>query len=333
MIAFIMLWNIHFAQKSFKGAELYSNQSYKYGKYEMRMKMAKGSGILSTFFTYKNGSETTGSFWEEIDIEVFGKNNAQLFQSNIISNNPKKYSEQVHNLDFSLADDYHTYTLEWTPEYVAWYIDDVLMRKTTGGQVNDLTNTQSLRFNLWAANITSWVGAFDSQVLPVYQFVNWIKYYSYTPNTNGSNFTLNWTDNFDTFNSSRWSKANWTFNENLVDFDPNNIVIKDGTLVLALTKAGQTGFTGVIPSDTTTDIQDLEYANVDIKIFPNPFNQSFKIETKNTINYVIKSSLGQTLESGICSKETEIGKDLTKGMYLVIVQSDEKSYYKKMIKE
>ena len=35
-----------------------------------------------------NGSAILSTFWEEIDIEIFGKDNAQTFQSNII--NPKK---------------------------------------------------------------------------------------------------------------------------------------------------------------------------------------------------------------------------------------------------
>src|SRR6187431_3332577 len=84
------------AQKDYKGAELYSSKTWKYGKIEVRMKMAKGSGILSTFFTYKDGSEIAGTFWEEIDIEVLGKNNAEVVQSNIITNNPKETSEQLH---------------------------------------------------------------------------------------------------------------------------------------------------------------------------------------------------------------------------------------------
>ena len=249
-ISFCML-----AQKNYKGAEVYSNQSWKYGKVEMRMRMAKGSGILSTFFTYKNGSEVSGAFWEEVDIEVFGKNNAESFQSNIITNNPKKTSEEVHTPGYSMGDAYHTYTLEWTPNYVAWFIDGVLMRKTIGGQVSELTNTESFRFNLWAANITSWVGTFDVNALPAYQFVNWIKYSTYTPGTgnNGADFTLNWTDDFNTFNTSQWSKANWTFGENLTDFDPNNALVKDGYLVLVLSKAGQTGFTGTVPIDQVTN--------------------------------------------------------------------------------
>ncbi len=233
--------------KPYKGGELYSSQAYHYGRMEMRMRMARGSGLLSTFFTYKNGSEVDDTFWEEIDIEVLGKDNATAWQSNIITGlGSRTTSEEVHPHPFSLADDYHTYALEWAPDYVAWELDGVELRRTTGAQVNDLTNPQSLRFNIWAANIAEWVGPFDESALPAYQYVNWIGYYRYE----GGQFIHEWTDDFDTFDSTRWARADWTFGENLADFDPANVVVQDGTLILALTREGQTGFRGTVPPDT-----------------------------------------------------------------------------------
>ena len=232
--------------KPYKGAEVYSSQAYQYGRMEMRMRMARGSGLLSTFFTYKSGSELESTFWEEIDIEVFGKNDVTEWQSNIITGlGSRTTSEEVHAHTFSLADDYHTYALEWTPDYVAWEVDGVVVRQTTGGQVSDLTNPQTLRFNIWAANDAGWVGAFDDAALPQYQYVNWISYYRYE----GGQFMHEWTDEFDAFDGGRWGRANWTFAENLADFDPNNAVVRDGTLVLALTREGQTGFSGTVPLD------------------------------------------------------------------------------------
>lgn len=232
--------------KPYKGAELLSQQAYLYGRMEMRMRMARGSGILSTFFTYKNGSEGAQTFWEEIDIEVFGKDDATTWQSNIITGlGTRETTEAVHTHPTSLADGYHTYALEWTPEFVAWEFDGTEIRRVESSQVADLTNPQSLRFNIWAANIVEWVGDFDTSVLPQYQYVNWISYFRYE---NGQ-FVHEWTDDFDSLDTSRWSQANWTFAENLVDFDPNNIVVRDGTLVLALTHQGMTGFSGSVPVD------------------------------------------------------------------------------------
>jgi len=232
--------------KPYKGGELLTQQQYRYGRIEVRMQVARGSGILSTFFTYKNGSEGAGTFWEEIDIEVFGKDNATSWQTNIITGSgTRQTTEAVHTYKRSLADGYNSYVLEWTPDYVAWKLNGREVRRVEGGQVLDLKSPQSLRFNLWAANIVEWVGEFDTSVLPVYQFVNWISYSRYE---NGE-FVHEWTDDFNSLDMGRWGRANWTFAENLVDFEPNNVVVTDGTLVLALTHQGMTGFSGSVPVD------------------------------------------------------------------------------------
>lgn len=239
----------HATAKPYKGAEIYSNQSYHYGRYEMRMRAAKGSGVLSTFFTYKNGSEQNGVFWEEIDIEIFGKNNATQWQSNVIigTNRPTTKTEGVHTAPVSLGDAYHTYVLEWTPNYIAWFVDGTEIRRINGGQfVTSLNSPQSLRFNLWAANIPEWVGPWNPNILPVYQFVDYIEYKPFISATNS--FGVGWRDDFNSFDSNRWGKANWTFGENLADFDPANVVVKNGVLVLALTREGQTGYNGNPPT-------------------------------------------------------------------------------------
>ena len=49
--------------KVYKGAEVYSVESVTYGRMEMRMQMIRGSGLLSTFFTYKTGSELS---WRDL---------------------------------------------------------------------------------------------------------------------------------------------------------------------------------------------------------------------------------------------------------------------------
>lgn len=236
--------------KSYKGAEIFSNDAYLYGRYEMRMRVAKASGVLSTFFTYKDGSEIGNTFWEEIDIEIFGKNNATEWQSNVIlgSSRPTIHTEQVHTAATSLADAYHTYVVEWTPDYVAWFVDGVEVRRITGtSTVTSLTNKQSLRFNIWSSESAAWVGAWDDSVLPVYQFVNYIDYKAY--NATSKTFEGGWRDDFDTFDASRWNKANWSFDTNRVDFAPENALVKNGILVLALTKENATGYAGTPPTD------------------------------------------------------------------------------------
>jgi beta-glucanase (GH16 family) len=232
----LLLFASLFAQKPYKGAEVYSNEKVLYGKFEMRMKMIKASGMLSTFYTIKQGSEQDDAYWAELDIEVLGKENAEIMSTNIfidgVSGDLVSSSEEIL-LDYSLADEFHTFTLEWTPNYVAWFIDGVEYRRKTGYMVEHMDKAQGYRFNAWISSTPAWVGSIDREALPRYQYVDWIEYSSY--NESSEDFTLAWRDDFDSFNSNRWSKAEWTFDGNEVDFIKENAFVEDGNLVLAIT--------------------------------------------------------------------------------------------------
>ena len=88
-------------------------------------------------------------------------------------------------------------------------------------------------------------------LLPLFQFVNWVKVYEYKPGQgdNGTDFKLLWTDNFDTFDSNRWDTGDWTSDGNRVDFTPNSVYCQEGMLILALTRKGQESFSGQVPID------------------------------------------------------------------------------------
>ena len=55
-----------------KSGEFYSSTSYPYGRVEARLRFAEGDGVISSFFLWKDGSEVTGTFWNELDFEKVG---------------------------------------------------------------------------------------------------------------------------------------------------------------------------------------------------------------------------------------------------------------------
>lgn len=292
-----VLFAVNTFSKDYKGAEIYSRTSVKYGRFEMSMKSGQGSGILYTFFLYKNGSEQANAFWEEIDLEIFGKNSAKGFQSNIITDGvtgSNKMSEKLHTFPASLADTFHTYRIEWTPTYVAWFFDNKELRRDKTPQVATLTSAESIRFNAWISTSAGWAGAFNPAVLPQYQYVDWLKYSSYVPATEDS-FKLEWTDDFNTFNTQRWAKANWTFDGNLVDFSPNNAYVQDGMLVLALTKVPVSGL------DEFSQV--LQPA-----IYPNPATTVLHLNATlagKYDSYTIYSVMGATVQTASLSHEKQ----------------------------
>lgn len=243
------------AATTLDGAEIYSNETVKYGRWEIRMQVAATPGSVSTFFTYYNNSYLgSPEPWREIDIEIIGKN-GNGFQSNLITGNAaaRTTSEEFHTSASDLSKSFHTYVLEWTPDSIVYHMDGQRVRKNLGTepQVKELSDlAESYRMNLWASTAASWAGTLDPDKLPIAQTVNWIAYSSYTPGQgpNGSDFTPQWTDDFNTLNTQRWSLGNWTFDGNMADFTPNNALVSDGYLTLILSEKGWTG-TVTPPSD------------------------------------------------------------------------------------
>ncbi|MBA7537607.1 hypothetical protein ES705_29876 [subsurface metagenome] len=318
MVVFISLS----AQKPFRGAEVYSNNSVLYGKFEMDMKMIKGSGMLSTFFTYKNDSYIQGVFWEEIDIEVLGKDDATVLSTNIItdgvSGDPIHDVEEIH-FDYSLADDFHTYTLEWTPDSVVWYIDGVVVRRETDAVVSTLTSQQGYRFNAWISCSAEWAGELDPSDLPQYQYVDWIEYHSY----NSGDFMLEWRDDFETFDASRWSKANWTFDCNEVDFAEENAYIEDGKLVLAITDPDPSTalFNNMNTSDYLEIINNSSSMEIQVRLFENGHYKFQLFDLQGRI-ILINEINGERYNIPYA--------DFKSGIYFLNVQSKDNSVTKKI---
>lgn len=236
------------AQTTLDGAELFSLDSVRYGRWEMRIQFAATPGTVSSFFTYYNNSYLGAPEpWREIDIEVIGKS-SKSFQSNLITGTAasRVTSEKHHTSETDLSQGFHTYVLDWTPDSIVYRIDGRMVRKDLGTsqQVKDLADrAQTYRMNVWASTATDWVGVLDPSKLPVQQVINWMSYSSYTPGRGpgGSDFTPVWTDDFNTLDTRRWSRADWSFETNMADFKPNNVKVAGGYLCLILSNKGWTG--------------------------------------------------------------------------------------------
>jgi beta-glucanase (GH16 family) len=223
------------------GAELYSLDSVLYGKFVFRMKMVSEPGVVSSFFTYDNLSWQGDDYpWREIDFEAIGIE-SDLLQTNLITGDlyDKETSEETAEVE-NLSQ-YHIFTLEWTPDSVVWKVDGVAVRTELAEdseQVTDLQGTpQTYRSNLWISESEEWVGEIDVSQLPLYQVIDWMEYYSYVDE---DEFEFEWRDDFTWFDTSRWAAGDWTFDTNMVTFDPSNLAVINGELVFALT-SGEPG--------------------------------------------------------------------------------------------
>ena len=242
---------------AYYGAELSGKDQFLYGRFEARMKMVSIPGSVSSMFLYYDDSWMKKEYvWNEIDIEVLGKGGT-MWQSNIITregdpsirSNTTSESKPLHEFGFDATQDFHLYAIVWTPEYVAWEIDSVEVRRDTLGiergthadkdQVAFLTEKQSLRFNLWASKSTAWVGKFTGDELaagPQEQIIDYVRVYSYDADTKG--FTQLWQDDFDeAYLSDHWGTGNWEMEK--VNLSPFNVVLEDGLCKLRMTREAE----------------------------------------------------------------------------------------------
>jgi len=94
------------------------------------------------------------------------------------------------DLDWSV---FHTYDIEWTPDYVSWKVDGKLVRKLTSKDskgVRSMNKAQHLFMDFW--NPTS--AKIEESELPMYVKFDWVEYYSYDQKK--KEFKFGWKDDF-----------------------------------------------------------------------------------------------------------------------------------------
>jgi beta-glucanase (GH16 family) len=164
--------------RSYSGAELRTdNQTgfFRYGRFEARMKAARGSGVISSLFTYRYAP------WQEVDIEFKGRN-TRAMQANIFYNEGGENAPyevppfpEDAPLPFDAADAFHVYAFEWEPGIIRWFVDgEQVLESQNPAEVPYLP--QQLMMNLWATN-APWAGPFDASALPAEAQYDWVRVY------------------------------------------------------------------------------------------------------------------------------------------------------------
>ena len=239
---FVVGWCV--SAQAYSSAEILTTESYQYGRFEASIEFPDGSGVIGSFFLWKDGSEVEGTFWNELDFETLGLD--CHLETNAYYGNPAQYHvEQAAGAP--VCGDFHTFAYEWTPDYVAWWVDGVEVRRETGETAaayrDNATDGMQLRFNVWPGD-ASFGGTFDPSLLPVYQHIDWVQYSSY----DGSDFVLEWREDFDDAAiPSGWEAATWDSPKGLSTHSAENAGVVDGVLVLALTADDALGIPGVTP--------------------------------------------------------------------------------------
>ncbi len=112
--------------------------------------IAAGDGVVSSFFLWKDGSEVSGTYWNELDFEKVGAD--CHVETNAIHGNPAANHSQSHPALVNPCTTYHTYAYEWTPDAIVWLVDGTEIRRETGATATAYAQNATamqLRFNVW----------------------------------------------------------------------------------------------------------------------------------------------------------------------------------------
>lgn len=145
------------SEKPMMGGEIRTNEFFRYGYFEMKMKMPRGMGIIMGFFTYAGADGPVKP--HEIDIEILGRH-------------PRIYETALHeggsalgkkiDLPFDSSDGFHTYGFDWQPDGVRWYADGKLIHSDNQGRAIRIQRPQQLMISLWASDkLKGWLGPLD----------------------------------------------------------------------------------------------------------------------------------------------------------------------------
>lgn len=105
----------------YTAGEIQSDAHYGYGRYEAIMRPARGSGLVSAFFTYTGPWH--GDPHDEIDIEFLGMDTTRIHFNYF--RNGRRGRDATFDLPFDAADAERLYAFEWTPEGITWFVENV----------------------------------------------------------------------------------------------------------------------------------------------------------------------------------------------------------------
>ena len=158
---------------TYTSAYIATRRLTRYGYFEVRAKPMNSAGSSSFWF-----SHGTGQWGTEIDVfEIGGKAlgrefaynmNCHVFAENGVKNHWN--TGGVWQAPWRLAEDFHVYGLEWTPERIAYYVDGVVVRSLPNTHWHKPMN---LIFD--SETMPDWFGLPQDEDLPSFFRVDYVR--------------------------------------------------------------------------------------------------------------------------------------------------------------
>jgi len=155
--------------RKYSSAALTSNKSFLYGRFEVELKPPKISGFVTGVFLHRDSPR------QEIDIEFTGNNPTKMLTN--VYYNPGVEGARFDygyrgtplqiELGFDVSEDYHLSAIEWDPNQIRWYVDDILVHiRRNWGPTPIPHLPMKFHINLWPTKSRELAGYIDDSKLP-----------------------------------------------------------------------------------------------------------------------------------------------------------------------
>ena len=155
--------------REYSSAAITSNKSFLYGRFEAELKPPKVSGFVTGIFLHRDSPR------QEIDIEFTGNNPTRMLTN--VYYNPGVESARFDygyrgtpleiELGFDASEDYHLYAIEWDPNQIRWYVDNILVHiRKNWGPTPIPHLPMKFHINLWPTKSRELAGNIDDSKLP-----------------------------------------------------------------------------------------------------------------------------------------------------------------------
>ncbi|KAI1655894.1 glycoside hydrolase family 16 protein [Daldinia decipiens] len=134
-------------RKKGESVTLISNFYFFFGKTEVFLKAASGTGVISSIVW-------SSDVLDEVDWEFKGGNATHAFSNYFGKGMPDWKNGGDHLVEGGVLDDYHNYTCVWTKDKLEWWLDGGLLRTLLPKDANNTLNypqtPMKLSLGIWA---------------------------------------------------------------------------------------------------------------------------------------------------------------------------------------
>lgn len=152
--------------RPFRSGALSSARTFLHGRFEIEMRAARGEGVVTGFFLHRSAPR------QEIDVEIIGNESSKILL-NVYFNPGNEGAELDYgyrgspcaiDLGFDAAAEVHRYAIEWFPDRIRWFVDDVLVHERGSWDPTPIPHLpMTLHANLWSPRSVELAGAASAQ--------------------------------------------------------------------------------------------------------------------------------------------------------------------------